>query len=68
MADAIQDQLLILYGSQTGTAQDLAERISRQGRRRHFKMKVLPMDSYDKVFTAVIIIIIICVSLVSINL
>ena len=68
MAEASQvNQLLILYGSQTGTAQDLAERISRQGRRRHFKMKVLPMDSYDKVFTAVIIIII-CVSLVSINL
>ena len=42
-------RLLVLYGSQTGTAQDVAERVGREGKRRHFRMRVLPMDSYDKV-------------------
>lgn len=42
-------RLLVLYGSQTGTAQDVAERVGRDGKRRHFRMRVLPMDSYDKV-------------------
>ena len=39
----------VLYGSQTGTAQDTAERVGREGRRRHFRTRVMPMDSYDKV-------------------
>ena len=42
-------RLLVLYGSQTGTAQDVAERIDRDGRRRHFSVEVYPMDEYDKV-------------------
>lgn len=42
-------RLLVLYGSQTGTAQDTAERIGREGKRRHFRTRVLPMDNYDKV-------------------
>ena len=42
-------RLLVLYGSQTGTAQDTAERIGREGKRRLFRIRVLPMDSYDKV-------------------
>ena len=42
-------RLLVLYGSQTGTAQDVAERVGREGKRRHFRMRVLPMDSYGKV-------------------
>ncbi|CAG8496364.1 18929_t:CDS:10, partial [Gigaspora rosea] len=40
--------LLILYGSQTGCAQDIAERIYRQARRRHFKVRVYPMDDYER--------------------
>lgn len=40
--------LLILYASQTGTAQDVAERIGREARRRHFRARVLPMDQYDR--------------------
>lgn len=42
-------QLLVLYGSQTGSAQDVAERVGREAKRRHFRVRVLPMDSYDKV-------------------
>ena len=42
-------RLLVLYGSQTGTAQDTAERVGREGKRRRFRTRVLPMDSYDKV-------------------
>lgn len=41
--------LIILYGSQTGCAQDVAERIGREARRRHFRAKVIAMDDYDKV-------------------
>ncbi|KAJ8300702.1 hypothetical protein KUTeg_022221 [Tegillarca granosa] len=32
-------KLLILYGSQTGTAQDVAERIGREAKRRHFSTR-----------------------------
>ncbi|GIL99953.1 hypothetical protein Vretimale_4988, partial [Volvox reticuliferus] len=39
--------LLILYGSQTGNAQDVAERVGREARLRLFIPRVLPMDSYD---------------------
>ncbi len=39
-------QLLVLYGSQTGTAHDVAERIFRDGKRHHFSAKVMAMDDY----------------------
>ncbi|XP_072015905.1 NADPH-dependent diflavin oxidoreductase 1-like [Amphiura filiformis] len=39
--------LLVLYGSQTGTAQDVAERIGREAKRRYFTTKVLDLDSYS---------------------
>ncbi|XP_038126632.1 NADPH-dependent diflavin oxidoreductase 1 [Cyprinodon tularosa] len=39
--------LLVLYGSQTGTAQDTAHRIGRQAQRRHLKVRVLPLDGYN---------------------
>lgn len=40
-------KLTILYGSQTGTAQDLAEYIWRESKRFHFTGTVMPMDKYD---------------------
>ncbi|GAA5795345.1 hypothetical protein HPULCUR_000701 [Helicostylum pulchrum] len=40
--------LAILYGSETGCAQDAAETLGRQARHRHFKTKVMAMDDYDK--------------------
>ncbi|KAJ1922182.1 NAPDH-dependent diflavin reductase [Mycoemilia scoparia] len=39
--------LEILYGSQTGCAEDVAKRISREGWRRHFKTRVKAMDDFD---------------------
>ncbi|XP_071115588.1 NADPH-dependent diflavin oxidoreductase 1-like [Haliotis cracherodii] len=40
-------RLLVLYGSQTGTAQDVAERVGREARRRHFHTRVSELDSYQ---------------------
>lgn len=40
-------RLLILFGSQTGTAQDVAEKLSREAKRRHFKTRVSALDSYN---------------------
>ena len=41
--------LAVLYGSQTGTAEEVAERIGREGKRRHFLCKVCSMDDFDVV-------------------
>ncbi|KAJ2610636.1 NAPDH-dependent diflavin reductase [Coemansia sp. RSA 1365] len=59
---ASADILLILYGSQTGYAQDSAHRIARQGWRRHFSVRVQAMDQIDKteVFTSVCPVIFVC--------
>lgn len=43
----MERKLTILYGSQTGTAQDLAEYIWRESKRFHFIGSVLSMDKYD---------------------
>lgn len=40
-------RLLILYGSQTGTSQDLAELIWRESHKRNFTGPVMAMDDYD---------------------
>lgn len=40
-------RILILFGSQTGTAEDMAERLGREARRRHFTCRVDAMDSYN---------------------
>ena len=39
-------RLLILYGSQTGTAQDTAERLGRQAKQRWFSVRVFSLDAY----------------------
>lgn len=39
-------RLLVLYGSQTGTAQDVAEQIGRDGNRRLLNCAVMAMDEY----------------------
>ncbi|KAI8326131.1 riboflavin synthase domain-like protein [Martensiomyces pterosporus] len=41
-------RLLILYGSQTGYAEDTARRIARQAWRRHFSTQVQAMDQADR--------------------
>jgi sulfite reductase alpha subunit-like flavoprotein len=40
--------LLVLYGSQTGTAEDVAFRVGREARRLHFDTTVAPMDAFDR--------------------
>ena len=39
--------LVILFGSQTGTAEDVAQRIGRDSQRRHIKTRVMPLDDYE---------------------
>eukprot|EP01083_Nonionella_stella_P110223 322366_1 len=39
--------VVVLYGSQTGCAQDVAERIDRELKRRHFTTDLCEMDSFD---------------------
>ncbi|XP_059342343.1 NADPH-dependent diflavin oxidoreductase 1 isoform X3 [Ammospiza nelsoni] len=39
--------LLVLFGSQTGTAQDTAERVGREAQRRHLRCRVQALDSCD---------------------
>jgi sulfite reductase alpha subunit-like flavoprotein len=40
---------LILYATETGTAQDVADRIARQCRRMHTKARLLNMANYSPV-------------------
>ncbi|XP_005055399.1 PREDICTED: NADPH-dependent diflavin oxidoreductase 1 [Ficedula albicollis] len=40
-------RLLVLFGSQTGTAQDTAERVGREAKRRHLRCRVEALDSCD---------------------
>lgn len=39
--------LTVLYATQSGNAQDVAERIGRQARRRHVHARLYSMDEYD---------------------
>ncbi|XP_066436130.1 NADPH-dependent diflavin oxidoreductase 1 isoform X2 [Eleutherodactylus coqui] len=40
-------RILVLYGSQTGTAEDMAERLGKEARRRHFTCRVDAIDSHN---------------------
>lgn len=42
-------RLLVLFGSQTGTAEDVAERLGREARRRRLDCRVQALDSYPVV-------------------
>ena len=42
-------KISVLYGSQTGTAKEVAERIGREAKRRHLSASVLALDDYDVV-------------------
>ena len=45
-----QPSLLVLYGSQTGTAEDIAGCFVRNGKRRGYSaIRSMAMDDYDKV-------------------
>ena len=45
-------RIVVLYGSQTGTAQEVAERIERDAVRRHLLVTIKPLDEYDIVCVA----------------
>lgn len=49
-----QRTFTVLYGSQTGNAQDVASRIARQARRRRIQVVVKSMDEYDVVSLVVL--------------
>lgn len=44
-------RLTVLYASETGTAEQVAERIGRIARRRHIDTHVHSMGDYEKVRT-----------------
>ncbi|WIA13190.1 hypothetical protein OEZ85_006782 [Tetradesmus obliquus] len=46
MQEVDKTRLLILYGSQTGNAQDVAERVAREARLLLFAPSIMPMDAY----------------------
>lgn len=55
MASVEERRLLVLYGSQTGTAQDVADRVVREAKRRHFSARAVALDSYNVVRLTVIL-------------
>lgn len=46
-SEGISRKVVILYGSQTGCAEEVAERIGREARRRFLVPNVLAMDDYN---------------------
>jgi sulfite reductase alpha subunit-like flavoprotein len=47
LKNLMQRRLLILYASQTGYAQETAERVSREARQHHMAVDLMSMDEYD---------------------
>jgi len=47
MADEQSRNVTVLFGSQTGTAEDVAERIGREGKQRYLCVKVMALDDYN---------------------
>lgn len=52
MADSsknVSRMISVLFGSQTGTAQEVAERIGREAKRRFLSVTVMALDDYNVV-------------------
>ena len=47
-------RVVVLYGSQTGTTEDVAGYVGRELRRLHFDTTVAAMDAYDKVSVGIL--------------
>ncbi|MCO5554490.1 hypothetical protein L7F22_008019 [Adiantum nelumboides] len=43
----LKPKLSVLYATQTGNAQDVAERIGREAEHQHFDTLVIPIDGFD---------------------
>ena len=42
-------RLLVLYATETGTAEEVAERIAREARNMHFNVELCAFDAYERV-------------------
>lgn len=51
MSDNCRPAIPVLYGTETGNAQDLAELLAKRLKRLRFDAKVFGMDEYDIVST-----------------
>jgi sulfite reductase alpha subunit-like flavoprotein len=49
MAPLLPRSGLVLYGSETGNAQDVAEELGRMLERIHFSTEVMPLNSVEPV-------------------
>lgn len=49
MCDTTHRRLLVLFGTQTGTAEDVAHQIARTASRLHIHVETSPMDDYQPV-------------------
>lgn len=49
MASTVDRSVLVLYGSETGNAQDLAEELGRSCQRLHFRTDVEELDAVELV-------------------
>lgn len=47
MSDTLKRKLTILYGSETGNAQDVSERIWREAKRYNFNGPIQSLDEYN---------------------
>lgn len=47
LARSTSRRLVVLYGSETGNSQDVAERVVREAKARHYAPVFMPMESYD---------------------
>jgi flavodoxin len=47
--EKLERKITILYGSQTGCAKEVAERIQRDSLRRYFKVTISSMNNYNYV-------------------
>ena len=45
----VSRRVSVLFGSQTGTAQEVAERIGREAKRRFLSVTVMALDDYNVV-------------------
>lgn len=52
ITNGISRSILILYGSETGNSQDIAEELGRLCQRLHFKTRVDPLNAVDLVSNA----------------
>ncbi len=42
-------RLVVLYATETGTAEEVAERVAREARNRHFDVELNSVDAYERV-------------------